>query len=100
MAWLQSRGVPAETEDLGGGSDHYFFAEAGVPIGGIFSGASEEMSAEQAAATGGEAGEPMDPCYHLTCDTIANVDTGQVAVFAQAAAAAAILLARGELPGI
>lgn len=98
LAWLWARGVAAEPEDLGSGSDHYFFAEAGIPIGGIFSGATEEKSAEQADATGGEAGEPMDPCYHLECDTAANVNAEQVAEYALAAAAAAMLLARGELP--
>jgi aminopeptidase Y len=99
VAWLQASGVPAETEDLGGGSDHFFFAEAGVPIGGIFSGATEELTPEQAAANDGEAGEPMDPCYHLACDTIENVDAAQTATYAQAAAAAAMLILGGELPG-
>jgi hypothetical protein len=99
LAWLRAAGVPAEPEDLGTGSDHYFFAEAGIPIGGIFSGATEEASAEQAAANGGSAGDPMDPCYHLSCDTFENVDAARVAVYAQAAAAAARVLAGGELPG-
>ena len=98
VAWLRAAGAPAETEDLGNGSDHYFFAEAGVPIGGIFSGATEELSAEQAAANDGRAGEPMDACYHRSCDTLENVDVERVAVYAQAAAAAAMLLAAGELP--
>lgn len=99
VAWLQASGVPAETEDLGGGSDHFFFAQAGVPIGGIFSGATESVSPEQAAANGGEAGAPMDPCYHLACDTVENVDVTQAATFAQAAAAAAMAILAGELPG-
>lgn len=99
IAWLRAAGVPAEPEDLGTGSDHYFFVEAGIPIGGIFSGATEEVSEDQAAATGGSAGEPMDPCYHLSCDTVGNVDAQRVAIYAQAAAAAAMLLAGGELPG-
>lgn len=99
LAWLHAAGVPAEPEDLGTGSDHYFFAEAGIPIGGIFSGATEEVSADQTAANGGSAGDPMDPCYHLSCDTFENVDAARVAVYAQAAAAAAMLLAGGELPG-
>jgi Zn-dependent M28 family amino/carboxypeptidase len=99
VAWLQASGVPAETEDLGGGSDHFFFAQAGVPIGGIFSGATEEVTPEQAAANGGEAGAPMDPCYHLACDTLENVDATQAATYAQAAAAAAMAILAGELPG-
>ena len=97
LAWLTASGVPAEPEDLGGGSDHFFFAEAGIPIGGIFSGATEEVSPRQAEANQGEAGAPMDPCYHLACDTLDNVDVQRLAFYAQAAAAAALLLAEGRL---
>jgi Zn-dependent M28 family amino/carboxypeptidase len=100
LAWLRADGIPAEPEDLGSGSDHYFFAEAGVPIGGIFSGASEEKSQSQATANGGESGEPMDPCYHLACDTAENVNVDQTATYAQAAAAAAMLILQGGLPGL
>jgi hypothetical protein len=42
----------------------------------------------------------MDPCYHLACDTIENVDAEQTATYAQAAAAAAMLILAGELPGL
>jgi Zn-dependent M28 family amino/carboxypeptidase len=97
LAWLQADGVAAVPEDLGSGSDHFFFAQAGVPIGGIFSGASEEKSEEQAAANGGQAGEPMDPCYHLACDTIDNVNADQTATYAQAVAATAMALLGGQL---
>jgi aminopeptidase Y len=97
LGWLQAGGVPAEAEDLGTGSDHFFFAQAGIPIGGIFSGASELMSDDQAAANGGQAGQPMDPCYHLACDTIENVDAERVATYAQAAAAAAMAILQGQL---
>jgi aminopeptidase Y len=97
LGWLQAAGVPAEEEDLSTGSDHFFFAQAGIPIGGIFSGASELMSADQAAANGGQAGQPMDPCYHLACDTIENVDVEQVATYAQAAAAAAMAILQAQL---
>ena len=46
-----------------------FARSAGVPVGGLFSGADGTKSAAQAATYGGEAGEPHDPCYHLACDT-------------------------------
>jgi hypothetical protein len=55
-------GVPAE-----GRSDHAPFDSAGIPVGGLYTGADER----------GPGGEPRDPCYHLPCDTLANVD-GQV----------------------
>ena len=83
--------------DLGGASDHAGFAEAGIVVGGIFSGATELKTDTQATTFGGEAGQPMDPCYHLTCDTVANVDVEQVVTFGKAAAGAALAVARGEL---
>ena len=95
--YLESQGIGAERLDIGGGSDHAFFAEAGIPTGGIFSGATELKSIEQAEAFGGSAGEPMDACYHLACDTAANVDVEQVASLAAAAVALTLALATGEL---
>ncbi|HEX2193639.1 MAG TPA: M20/M25/M40 family metallo-hydrolase [Candidatus Limnocylindria bacterium] len=97
-AYLEAQGIGAHPQDLGTGSDHFFFQEAGVPTGGIFSGASEEKTTDQAAAFGGEAGEPLDPCYHLACDTLDNVDAERVAAYAQGAAAAMWVIAAGELP--
>ena len=97
VAALEAAGTGAEPMDLGGSSDHFPFEEAGVPTGGIFSGASEDKTDGQASEFGGQADEPLDACYHLACDTSDNVDTQQVASFATAAAAAAVALARGEL---
>jgi Zn-dependent M28 family amino/carboxypeptidase len=94
---LDAAGTGAEQMDLGGSSDHFAFEEAGVPTGGIFSGANELKTDAQASEFGGQANEPNDACYHLACDTPENVDSEQVATFADAAAAAAVALARGEL---
>jgi hypothetical protein len=100
LGWLEADGIGAEAHDEGSGSDHYFFEEAGIRTGGLFSGASELKTRAQATEFGGEQGEPMDPCYHLACDTVANVDTDLVATLADAALAAALLLADGGLaPG-
>jgi hypothetical protein len=94
---LEAAGTGAERMDLGGSSDHFSFQQAGVPTGGIFSGASELKSDAEASEFGGQADEPLDACYHLACDTPQNVDTRQVATFAAAAASGALALARGEL---
>jgi Zn-dependent M28 family amino/carboxypeptidase len=94
---LVTAGTGAERLDLGGSSDHLSFQQAGVPTGGIFSGASELKTDEEASEFGGQADQPLDACYHLTCDTPENVDADQVATFASAAAATAMVLARGEL---
>jgi Zn-dependent M28 family amino/carboxypeptidase len=66
-------GTPVEV-DIGGGSDHYGFAQAGVATGGVFSGASEPVTADQAATAGAIAGRPADACYHQSCDDVANAN--------------------------
>ena len=60
--------------DLGGGSDHLPFEQAGVPTSGVFSGAGEALDATQAESHGGTLGQPADACYHQPCDDLANVD--------------------------
>jgi aminopeptidase S len=68
-------GVPTEIETEGDGrSDHAAFKNVGVPVGGLFTGASRTKSAAQAAKWGGTAGQPFDRCYHSSCDTTSNVD--------------------------
>ncbi|MGH3760883.1 M28 family metallopeptidase [Actinophytocola sp.] len=66
--------IPTETTNIGGRSDHAAFADAGIPIGGVFSGAEQTKSSEQAAKWGGTAGEAFDECYHSSCDTVDNID--------------------------
>jgi Peptidase family M28/PA domain len=94
---LEEAGTGAERMDLGGASDHFSFEQAGIPTGGIFSGANEVKTSAEASEFGGQADQPMDACYHLACDTPENVDSQQVATFADAVAAAAVALARGHL---
>ena len=72
---LERLGVPAqEGRDLGGASDHVPFARAGIPVGGLFTGASEVKSEGEERRFGGRAGWPADPCYHRACDRLNNVD--------------------------
>ena len=81
-AWLDARGEPAERVDIGGSSDHFGFIRAGIPTGGLFAGAGPTGSAAAPSAPG--AGEAPDPCYHLACDDIGNVDIERVSLFAEA----------------
>ncbi|CAM5564867.1 Leupeptin-inactivating enzyme 1 OS=Streptomyces griseorubiginosus OX=67304 GN=lieA_2 PE=3 SV=1 [Streptomyces griseorubiginosus] len=68
-------GVPTEIETEGDGrSDHAPFKNAGVPVGGLFSGADYIKTAAQAAKWGGTSGRAFDRCYHSSCDTTANID--------------------------
>jgi Zn-dependent M28 family amino/carboxypeptidase len=73
LDYFASRGLPTEPDPLTGLSDHEPFIAAGIPVGGLFTGADGVKTPEQAAVYGGTAGEPYDPCYHLACDTLDNV---------------------------
>ncbi|MGA6218825.1 M28 family metallopeptidase [Streptomyces umbrinus] len=68
-------GVATEIETEGDGrSDHAPFKSAGIPVGGVFTGASSTKSAAQAVKWGGTAGQSFDRCYHSSCDTTANIN--------------------------
>ena len=71
---LGSVGVRAEGTDFDGRSDYGPFIDAGIPAGGLFTGAEGRKTPEQAQAWGGQAGAPYDPCYHARCDRLSNVD--------------------------
>jgi hypothetical protein len=71
---------------VGNRSDGSAFESAGIAVNGLYSGAEEP----------GPGGKPRDPCYHLPCDTFANVSMGTLLPMARAAARALYLLARGQ----
>ncbi|QIJ66361.1 M28 family peptidase [Streptomyces sp. JB150] len=73
--WYAGIGVPTEIETEGDGrSDHASFKNAGIPVGGLFTGASRTKTSAQAAKWGGTAGQAFDRCYHSSCDTTANIN--------------------------
>jgi Zn-dependent M28 family amino/carboxypeptidase len=67
-------GEPYDDSAFDGRSDYQAFIEAGIPSGGLFTGAEEIKTADQEAIWGGTAGEQFDPCYHLACDDFDNND--------------------------
>lgn len=71
---LAATGVAPHGTDFDGRSDYGPFIEAGIPSGGLFTGAEGVKTPEDAALWGGQAGVPFDRCYHQACDTLANVD--------------------------
>jgi Zn-dependent M28 family amino/carboxypeptidase len=72
-AFYNSRGIPFKGTDFSGRSDYGPFINiAGIPSGGLFTGAEGVKTAAEAAIWGGTAGQQYDPCYHLPCDTYAN----------------------------
>ncbi len=75
-----------EATAFDGRSDYGPFIAAGIPAGGLFSGAEELKTAGQAAIYGGVAGVALDPCYHQACDTFANNSDEVLGQFSDAAA--------------
>ncbi|GAQ58944.1 M28 family metallopeptidase [Streptomyces acidiscabies] len=68
-------GVSTEIETEGDGrSDHAPFDSAGIPVGGLFTGAERTKTAAQATKWGGTSGQAFDRCYHSSCDTTANIN--------------------------
>jgi Zn-dependent M28 family amino/carboxypeptidase len=70
--YFASVGVPFRGTDFTGRSDYGPFILAGIPSGGLFTGAEGLKTEEEAALWGGTAGIAYDPCYHQPCDDLAN----------------------------
>jgi aminopeptidase Y len=71
-AFFNMFSIPFKGTDFSGRSDYGPFIAAGIPSGGLFTGAEGIKTAAEAAMWGGTAGQQYDPCYHLACDTFAN----------------------------
>lgn len=59
-----------------GRSDYDPFFNISIPCGGLFTGAEEVKTAEEAAYYGGKAGEAYDPNYHRAGDNVKNCNVG------------------------
>ncbi|MDX3661090.1 M28 family metallopeptidase [Streptomyces sp. ID05-26A] len=87
------RGLPSEDTDFSGRSDYGPFIAVNIPAGGLFTGAEDVKTAEQAARYGGTAGIAFDPCYHQPCDDRSNLNLTALDVNADAIATAVITFA-------
>jgi Zn-dependent M28 family amino/carboxypeptidase len=74
VAYLKGVGKQAADTSFDGRSDYDGFTKAGIPAGGLFSGAEDDMSKEEADLWGGQAGQPFDPNYHKPTDTLDHID--------------------------
>lgn len=73
--YYSSKKIETETSpEVNGRSDHASFKDAGVTVGGTFTGAGETMTEAQAKQWDGKAGEPYDSCYHSECDDVSNIN--------------------------
>ncbi|CAN5677602.1 hypothetical protein BH18ACT2_BH18ACT2_19370 [soil metagenome] len=57
-------GEPYDDSEFSGRSDYQAFIQAGIPSGGLFTGAEVVKTEEQEGIWGGTAGEQFDQCYH------------------------------------
>ena len=92
-AYFAARRQPVDEVSIQSGSDHASFAQAGLPVGGLFTGADERKSGDMAQRFGGAADRPYDPCYHQACDTLSNINLRVLGQMADAAAVVALRLA-------
>lgn len=74
VAFLNQAGKTAQDTSFDGRSDYDGFTLAGIPSGGLFSGAEVKKSDEQAKLWGGTANEPFDPNYHQKGDNLEHID--------------------------
>ncbi len=90
--YFGAKGLASEPTDFDGRSDYGPFIEAGIPAGGLFSGAEGVKTPEEAVVYGGKAGAPYDACYHAACDDISNLSTSALHELGDAAAHATAVL--------
>jgi hypothetical protein len=83
-------GLPYEVTTFDGSSAYQAFIDAGIPVGGLFTGSDGIKTQEQAAIYGGTAGDQYDPCYNLACDTYDNISLEVLDQNADAVAAATL----------
>ena len=86
VAYLAAAGKTARDTSFEGRSDYDAFVRAGIPAGGIFTGAEGSMTDEEAALWGGIAGQPYDPNYHQRTDTLDRISQTALGINGRGAA--------------
>jgi Zn-dependent M28 family amino/carboxypeptidase len=79
--FFTSQDLASEPTAFDGRSDYDAFITAGIPAGGLFTGAEGAKTEEQVALYGGLDtfdGDPVsyDPCYHQPCDSLDPIADG------------------------
>lgn len=98
-ARLNTAGVRPADMPLSRTTDYAPFVVAGIPVGGVTTGASQRKTEVQARLWGGQAGVAFDPNYHTPRDTLDNVDRDALAVMAATVAFAVVSYAQ-QLDGV
>ena len=92
-SFYTSADEPYDDSQFSGRSDYQAFILNGIPSSGLFTGAEQLKTAEQAGIWGGTAGVAFDPCYHQACDSLGNVDDHALDVNSDAIAFAVLTFA-------
>ncbi|MBN1980632.1 MAG: M20/M25/M40 family metallo-hydrolase [Chitinivibrionales bacterium] len=90
--------IANEPVDMNGRSDYQPFADAGIPYGGLFTGADNIKTEAQAAIYGGVAGQMCDPNYHKRQDDLSNCNFDVLKDMLDALTYAVIVCAFDDLP--
>lgn len=69
-----------------GRTDFVGFELANIPVGNLFTGAEDLKTQDEAKIYGGIGNAAMDPCYHLACDNVDNINQKALEVMSSAAA--------------
>jgi len=94
--YFDLQNIPHQTTSFDGRSDYGPFLAANISAGGLFTGAEVIKSEAQRIQYGGVANAPFDPCYHLSCDTVDNINQEVLLDNAKVAGYAVELLAMQE----
>lgn len=73
VEYFNERNLLVEAIEFSGRSDYGPFIEAGIPAGGLFTGADGIKTEEQAQIYGGTASKPYDSYYHTSLDNLENI---------------------------
>jgi Zn-dependent M28 family amino/carboxypeptidase len=95
-SFYASRGLASGEAVISFRSDYAAFFDAGIPFGGLFTGAEGIKTTEEAAIYGGTAGVAYDPCYHQACDTYNNNSNEVLDLNSDAVAAATLKYAMAK----
>lgn len=74
VEWYEAQGLNYTFIPFDGRSDYDGFIRAGIPAGGIATGAEGVKTKEEVEMFGGEEGAWYDACYHELCDDTGNVN--------------------------
>lgn len=92
-SYFTSIGQPFVGTSFDGRSDYQAFIDNGIPASGLFTGADDVKTEEEAALFGGVVGETHDQNYHQAGDNVDNINEEALGIMSKAIAFATASLA-------